>query len=80
MIEGWLADGRTGPKLGVIEISTQRHFRPPLLIQIFINVASSLRLSGIGMSLPDSLISSAEDAEDCVAKFTSLMRAMDYLS
>ena len=27
--------------------------------------------------LPDSLISSAEDAEDCVAKFTSLMRAMD---
>ena len=80
MIEGWLADGRTGPKLGVIEISTQRHFRPPLLIQIFINVASSLRLSGIGMSLSDSLISSAEDAEDCVAKFTSLMRAMDYLS
>ena len=27
--------------------------------------------------LPDSLISSAEDAEDCVAKFTSLMRARD---
>ena len=25
--------------------------------------------------LPDSLISSAEDAEDCVAKFTSLVRA-----
>ena len=31
------------------------------------------RLSGI----PDSLISSAEDAEDCVAKFTSLVRARD---
>ena len=27
--------------------------------------------------LPDSLISSAEVAEDCVAKFTSLMRARD---
>ena len=28
-------------------------------------------------SLPDSLISSAEDAEDCVAKFTSLVKARD---
>ena len=28
-------------------------------------------------ALPDSLISSAEVAEDCVAKFTSLMRARD---
>ena len=28
-------------------------------------------------ALRDSLISSAEDAEDCVAKFTSLVRAMD---
>ena len=27
--------------------------------------------------LPDSLISNAEDAEDCVAKFTSLVRARD---
>ena len=27
--------------------------------------------------LPSSLISSAEDAEDCVAKFTSLVRARD---
>ena len=27
--------------------------------------------------LPDSLISSAEDAEDCVAKFTFLVRARD---
>ena len=26
---------------------------------------------------PDSLISSAEDAEDCVARFTSLLRARD---
>ena len=28
-------------------------------------------------ALPDSLISSAGDAEDCVAKFTSLVRARD---
>ena len=28
-------------------------------------------------ALPDSLISSAEDAEDCVAKFTSVVRARD---
>ena len=28
-------------------------------------------------ALPDSLISSAEDAEDCVAKFTSLVKARD---
>ena len=28
-------------------------------------------------ALPKSLISSAEDAEDCVAKFTSLVRARD---
>ena len=35
------------------------------------------RLSGIWNALPDSLISSAEGAEDCVAKFTSLVRARD---
>ena len=28
-------------------------------------------------ALPDSLISSAEDTEDCVSKFTSLVRARD---
>ena len=28
-------------------------------------------------ALPNSLISSAEDAEDCVTKFTSLVRARD---
>ena len=60
------------PKLGVVEISTLWHFRLPLPIQMFIKVASYPRLSGIG-----SLISSAEGAEDCVAKFTSLVRARD---
>ena len=28
-------------------------------------------------ALPDSLISSAEDAEDCVSKITSLVKARD---
>ena len=39
-------------KLGVVEISTLWHFRLPLLIQMFIKVASSPRLSGIGMPSP----------------------------
>ena len=63
------------PKLGMVEISTQRHFRPPLLIQMFINVAPSPGLSGIGISSP-ILYLPAEVAEDCVAKFTSLVRAI----
>ena len=67
------------PQLGVVEISTLWHFRVPLLIQMFISIASSPRLSGIGMHPPppDSLISSAEDAEDCVTKFTFLVNARD---
>ena len=40
------------PKLGVVEISTLWHFRLPLLIQMFIEIASSPRLSGIGMPSP----------------------------
>ena len=40
------------PKVGVVEISTQRHFRLPLLIQMFINVISSHRLLRIGISYP----------------------------
>ena len=40
------------PKLGLVEISTQRHFRPPLIIQMFIKGASSPRLSGNGMFSP----------------------------
>ena len=39
-------------KLGVVEISTLWHFRIPSLLQIFIKVASSPRLSGIGMPSP----------------------------
>ena len=40
------------PKLCVGEISTLWHFRLPLLIQMFIEVASSPVLSGIGMLFP----------------------------
>ena len=40
------------PKLGVVEISTLWHFRLPLLIQMFIKVVSSPRLSGIWMPSP----------------------------
>ena len=42
------------PKLGVVGISTLWHFRLPLQIQMFIKVASSPRLSGIGM--PSSIL------------------------
>ena len=40
------------PKLGVVGISTLWHFRLSLPIQMFIKVASSPRLSGIGMPSP----------------------------
>ena len=40
------------PKLGVVGISTLWHLRLPLPIQMFIKVASSPRLSGIGMPSP----------------------------
>ena len=40
------------PKLGVVEISTLWHFRLPLPIQMFLKVASSPRLSGIGILSP----------------------------
>ena len=37
------------PKLGTVETGTLWHFRLSLPIQIFINVTSSTRVSGIGM-------------------------------
>ena len=40
------------PKLGAVGINTLWHFRLPLPIQMFIKVASSPRLSGIGMHSP----------------------------
>ena len=67
------------PKLGVEEISTLWHFRLPLLIHNTGVYKGSFFPQTIRdwNALPDSLISSAEDAENCVAKFTSLVRARD---
>ena len=65
------------PKLGLVEISTLWHCRLSLLIQVFIKVVSSPQTIRDWNAIPDSLISSAEDAEDCVAKFTSLVNARD---
>ena len=65
------------PKLGVVGINTLWHFRLPLPIQMFIKVASFPQTIRDWNALPDSLISFAEDAEDCVAKFSSRVRARD---
>ena len=56
------------PILGVVEISTPWSFRYPLLVKMSISIASSLRLSGTGMT-------SSELSDDSVSKFTSLVRA-----
>ena len=65
------------PKLGVVEISTLWHFRLPLLIQMFIKGSFFPQTIRDWNALHDSLISSAEDAEDCVVKFKSLVRVRD---
>ena len=66
------------PKLGVVEISTLWHFKLPLPILMDVYKGSFFpQTIRDWNALPDSLISSAEDAEDCVAKFTSLVRARD---
>ena len=48
-------------------------FQTPIASTMFINVASSTIRDW--NALPNSLISSAENAEDCVDKFSSLIRA-----
>ena len=65
------------PGLGAVEISTLWHFRQLLHVQTPINVASFLKTITNWNVLPDFLISSAEESDDCVSKFTSLMRARD---
>ena len=59
------------PWLGAAGMIILWHIRSPLLTLIFISDHYGLE------SLPDSLISSAEGAEDGVSKFTSLVRARD---
>ena len=74
----WMA---LSPWLGAAGIVILWHIRSPLLIVIFISVAFSQSFFHQTIrdwnALPDSLISSAEGAEDRVAKFTSLVRAGD---
>ena len=49
-----------------------------MTIEYNIKAASSLTLLGIAQNaLPDSLISSAEGGDTCVAKLTSLVSARD---
>ena len=64
-------------KLDVVEICTLWHFRLPLLKQMFIKVVSPPQTIRDRNALPESLISSAENAEVCVAKFPSLVRDRD---
>ena len=64
------------PKLGVVGISTLWHFTPIANTDVYKGNFFPQTIRDWN-ALPDSLISSAEDAEDCVAKFTSLVRARD---
>ena len=67
------------PKLGVVEISTlsSMAFQTPIANTDVYKGRFFPQTIRDWNALPDSLISSAEDAEDCVAKFTSLVRARD---
>ena len=65
------------PWLGVAGMIILWHIRFPLLTLICISVAFSPQTIRDWNALPDSLISSAEGAEDGVTKFTSLVRARD---
>ena len=63
-------------KLGVVEISTLAFQTPIANTDVY--KGSFFPQTNRGWNvLPDSLISSAEDAEDCVAKFISLVKARD---
>ena len=62
------------PKLGIVEISTLWHFIANTDVYKGSFFPQTIRDWN---ALPDSLISSAEDVENCVAKFTSLVTARD---
>ena len=64
------------PKLGIVEISTLWLFTPIANTYVYKGSFFPHTIRDWN-ALPDSLISSAEDAEDCAAKFTSLVRARD---
>ena len=64
------------PKLGVVEISTLAFQTPIANTDVYKGSFFPQTIKDWN-SLINSLISSAEDAEDCVAKFISLVRARD---
>ena len=64
------------PWLSAAEIIILWHIRSALLIHIFISVDLPQAIRD-WKALPDSLITSAEDAEDGVAKLTFLVRVRD---
>ena len=61
------------PKRGVVGINTPWHFRYLQQVQMPFYTQTFRDWN----ELPDSLISSAELSDDCVSKFTSLVRARD---
>ena len=64
------------PKLAVVEIRTMA-FQTPIANTDVYKGSFFHQTIRDWNALPDSLISSAEDVEGCVAKFTSLVRARD---
>ena len=64
-------------RLGAAEISTLWHFRYPQLVKMPIKNNFFPQTIRDWNDLPDSLISSAGVADNCVSKFTSLVRARD---
>ena len=67
-------------RTGVAEINTHWSFRFPLLVKMPTRKVSFLQTIWDWNVLPDSLISSAELSDECVSKFTSLVRARDLSS
>ena len=65
------------PTLGVVEISTYVAFQTPIANTDVYKGSFFHQTIRVWNALPDSLISSAENSEDFVAKFTSLVRARD---
>ena len=64
------------PKIGVVGINTPWHLRYLQQVQMPIYIVFPQTIRDWN-ELPDSLISSAEMSDDCVSKFTSVVRARD---
>ena len=64
------------PKLGVVDLHSMVFQTPIANTDVYKDSFFPQTIRDWN-ALPDSLISSAEDAEDCVAKFTSLVGTRD---